>query len=518
MNKPLPSYKTIARRVSLLTFLANPVGALLTYLYLSVIDPEPIGQAAVQPLNTASTLMFIVFTALLVIFAGVATVRITRQISVWSARLQNGLTASEVPEAVRRLVLNYIPFNTLVTFVAWLMAGLIFGVILANGRSSLRTVIGVSGVGGVMTTALVYFVSDLLWQPAIQIFFPDGGVQATRALRVPVMTRFLIVFFLSGPYLMLLLAYLSIERAGELVSSSNPATVLNNLLILDSFLLIVGVLAGVGLTIFMGRGVVGPLKKLEAAMQRVEQNDLNAQVPITSADELGYVSEHFNQMTAGLRRGELLRNVLNLYVSPEVAREAVEHGTQLGGKMIECTVLFSDIRDFTGLSEKLPPADLIALLNRYMSAMVAVIIDHGGIVNKFGGDSLLAVFGTPLNPIGDHAASGVRAALAMQQALIEFNRQQAQLHSIELRIGIGIATGPVVAGNIGGQHRIEYTVIGDTVNLASRLQSLTKELGYKIMLSAATYATASSSMSLEAKLLPAVDVRGKSEPVVVYAI
>lgn len=517
MNNPLPSFKTIIRRVDRVTFFANPVGALLTYLYLSVIDPQPIGAAAVKDLNSTSVGMFIFFTVLLVVGAGVITLSPGRRLKEWGTRLDNGLPAADVPEDVRRLVLNYIPFNTLITFTTWLLAGLIFGVWVGN-QTSLRTFVGVSGVGGVLTTALVYFWSDLVWQPAIRIFFPDGGVQATRSLRLPVMARFLIVFFLSGPYLMLLMAYLSIERSSELLTSPNPTSILNNLFILIVFLLVVGVLAGTGLTIFMARGVVGPLKKLEAAMKRVEENDLTAQVPVTSADELGYVSEHFNQMTSGLRRGELLRNVLNLYVSPEVAREAVEHGTQLGGKMIECTVLFSDIRDFTGLSESLPPADLITLLNRYMSAMVAVIIDHGGIVNKFGGDSLLAVFGTPLNPIVDHAASGVRAALAMQQALIEFNRGQTQTRSALLRIGIGLATGPVVAGNIGGQHRIEYTVIGDTVNLASRLQNLTKELGYEIMLSTATYEAASSIEPIAAKRLPAVDVRGKSEPVAVYAV
>jgi adenylate cyclase len=217
-----------------------------------------------------------------------------------------------------------------------------------------------------------------------------------------------------------------------------------------------------------------------------------------------------------LRNGELLRNLLNLYVSPEVARDALEHGTALGGQLIECTVLFSDIRSFTSLSEKLPADELITLLNQYMSQMVDAIVANGGMVNKFGGDSLLAVFGTPLNPAADHAEKAVSAAQGMRRALADFNRQQALVGSVQLRFGIGIATGNVVAGNIGGAERIEYTVIGDTVNLASRLQDLTKEVGQEILVHESTYAA--MTHKVKAVLLPPMAVRGKSETVKVWAV
>jgi len=253
-------------------------------------------------------------------------------------------------------------------------------------------------------------------------------------------------------------------------------------------------------------------------MKRVEESDLDVQVPVTTNDELGYLGERFNQMTAGLRQGEMLRNLLNLYVSPEVAREALEHGTKLGGKRVECTVLFSDIRGFTSLSERLSPEVLIDLLNRYMVAMVEVVVEKGGMVNKFGGDSLLAVFGTPLNPSEDHAACAVRAAQGMQRALVAFNETQRLHHSPTLKIGIGVATGAVIAGNVGGRERIEYTVIGDTVNLASRLQDKTKELDVDILLSQQSFQHASRYMSLQASSLPSMSVKGKREPVAVYAI
>jgi adenylate cyclase len=150
--------------------------------------------------------------------------------------------------------------------------------------------------------------------------------------------------------------------------------------------------------------------------------------------------------------------------------------------------------------------------------MIAVIVEHGGFVNKFGGDSLLAVFGTPLNPAADHAASAVLAAQAMRRTLQAFNAEQVQKDGPALRVGIGIAAGPVVAGNVGGEGRIEYTVIGDTVNLAARLQGLTKQLGCDALLDEAAYRAARSRLEFAARRFPQVEVRGKEQPVDVYAL
>jgi len=120
--------------------------------------------------------------------------------------------------------------------------------------------------------------------------------------------------------------------------------------------------------------------------------------------------------------------------------------------------MFSDIRDFTTLSEHMPPGRLVELINRYMTAMVSVIVNHGGVVTRFGGDSILAVFGTPLNPMSNHADRAVRTAIEMRQALAAFNREETIARLPILESGIGIASGPVIAGNVGGKGRIEYTV------------------------------------------------------------
>ncbi len=194
-------------------------------------------------------------------------------------------------------------------------------------------------------------------------------------------------------------------------------------------------------------------------------------------DEIAHLARSFNSMVEGLERERLVRDLFGQYVSPEVAALAIERKGRLEGSLVEATVLFVDIRDFTALTERVPPKALIRSLNRFLSAASATVAGEGGMVNKFGGDSLLAVFGTPLNPADDHAGRAVRAALNILDTVERLNRDSQDPALRELRVGIGIATGDVVAGNVGGEHKVEYTVIGDAVNLASRLQTLTKETG-----------------------------------------
>jgi adenylate cyclase len=266
---------------------------------------------------------------------------------------------------------------------------------------------------------------------------------------------------------------------------------------------------------YFGRTIIQPLRELEASMHRVEAGDLDATAVISRDDEIGHLAAAFNRMVGGLKREALVRDLFGQYVSPQVARLAIEREGSLEGQVVECTVLFVDIRRFTGLAEVLPPARLIGTLNRYFERMLLVVESEGGIVNKFGGDSLLAVFGSPLNPSPDHAERAVRAALGMQVALAEFNREQVAGEMPELNVGFGVATGELVAGNVGSDRKLEYTVIGDPVNLAARLQELSPELGASILMSAETALRAHSVARLRS--LGKIEVRGRAEPVEVFS-
>jgi adenylate cyclase len=274
-------------------------------------------------------------------------------------------------------------------------------------------------------------------------------------------------------------------------------------------------LLAAGAGVYVGLRIIRPLRALEASMAMVENGDLNAVATITTDDEIGRLASAFNRMVDGLKREALVRDLFSQYVSPEVARMAIAQEGGLEGQVIECTVLFVDIRRFTGLAEVLPPARLIGTLNRYFERMLVVVENEGGIVNKFGGDSLLAVFGSPLNPYPDHAERAVRAALGMRVALAEFNREQADAEMPELRVGFGLATGELVAGNVGSNRKLEYTVIGDPVNLAARLQELTPDLGTDILMSADTARRAASVARLRS--LGEIEIRGRAERVEVFS-
>ena len=273
-------------------------------------------------------------------------------------------------------------------------------------------------------------------------------------------------------------------------------------------------LLALGTAMYVGRTIIRPLRQLEASMHLVEAGDLDATAVVTRDDEIGHLAAAFNRMVGGLKREALVRDLFGQYVSPQVARLAIEKEGSLEGQVVECTVLFVDIRRFTGLAEVLPPARLIGTLNRYFERMLVVVEDEGGIVNKFGGDSLLAVFGSPLNPSPDHAERAVRAALGMRLALDDFNREQVEAEMPELHVGFGMATGELVAGNVGSDRKLEYTVIGDPVNLAARLQELTAELGASVLMSAETARRAASVARLRS--LGEIEVRGRAGRVEVF--
>lgn len=230
-------------------------------------------------------------------------------------------------------------------------------------------------------------------------------------------------------------------------------------------------------------GVQKPLDALVSRMDRVAKGDFTCTTTVLSTDEVGALKGHFNRMLAGLSERERMRDTFGRYVSPEIAERIMADGPErLAGAEVEATVLFCDIRDFTPLSEGLPPRELLALLNAYFAAIVEPVRAEGGVVNKFIGDAVMAIF-SPVFGTTEHARAACRAALGMRKALAEFNARSGRP---PIRFGVGLHTGPLVAGNLGTPERLEYTVIGDTVNIASRVESATKGLSADLLCTAAT--------------------------------
>ncbi|MCM2305807.1 MAG: adenylate/guanylate cyclase domain-containing protein, partial [Elusimicrobia bacterium] len=264
------------------------------------------------------------------------------------------------------------------------------------------------------------------------------------------------------------------------------------------------------------RSIARPLARLGEKMSLVAKGDYTAKTLVLDDDEIGELKAGYNEMVDGLAERERLKDTFGRYVSVEVAKRLVESGTvSLGGESIEATILFSDIRDFTAISERMPPQELVAFLNEYFSYVTEPIAAHGGMINKFIGDAVMAVF-APQFGSRNHVDDAVRAALGMRAKLAELNARGGP----EIRFGVGIHTGMLVAGNIGTQKRLEYTVIGDTVNVASRIEGQNKDLGSVILISGAVHDRLSPELgaALRVERCDNVKVKGREQALVLYKV
>lgn len=262
-----------------------------------------------------------------------------------------------------------------------------------------------------------------------------------------------------------------------------------------------------------------PIEALVGHARRIARGDYSIRNQSYRGDELGRLSKAFDQMSLGLAERDLVRDLLDKNVSPEVAAHLVRDGAALGGEEREVTILFSDLRGFTTMSEQFSPQELLTLLNRYLDRMSAEIERHGGVIDKFIGDSIMALFGAPVGQ-SDAADRAVATALAMERALAYFNRELVAEGRAPLGLGIGINTARVVAGNIGSHRRLNYSVIGDGVNVAARLQTMTRIVDYRtnIIASATTLAASRNAASFSARPLGLVQVKGRAEPVEIFAV
>jgi adenylate cyclase len=273
-----------------------------------------------------------------------------------------------------------------------------------------------------------------------------------------------------------------------------------------------------GISILLYRSnVQTPVSALVRRMKAVAAGDFDCKTSVLYADELGQLKGHFNMMLDGLVERDKIKDTFGRYVSMEIAEKIMKSGkVNLSGEEIQATVLFSDIRGFTPLSEKLPPVELIRFLNDYFTYITGPITANKGVINKFIGDAVMAIF-SPVFGVEDHHEAAVRAALGMRDALKDFN---AQGKYPEVFFGVGVHSGGLVAGNVGTEARLEYTVLGDTVNVASRIESQTKEAGAQILLSEAAV------RGLDRAKFPGVNftecapvlMKGKSAPMVLYKV
>ncbi len=296
-------------------------------------------------------------------------------------------------------------------------------------------------------------------------------------------------------------------------------------------------LAGIAASVVLAASLTRPITALTRGMARVKEGDFAVEVPIQTRDEIGELAQTFNFMTVGLRDRERIKDLFQRYVSKPVAERIMEAPISLTGERLRATVLFSDLRDFTTLAERLSPEEVVRLLNEYFGTMTDLILAAEGTLDKFIGDAIMAVWGAPVAH-DDDPLRAVQTAIAMQRAMEELVAARQARGEPALAMGVGIATGEVVSGNIGSEKRIDYTVIGDTVNLASRLSGPVPDRRQRpgqtgegemeddpastlpphgrILIDGPTYQTVQGLVTV--RLLEAIQVKGKTTPVEVYEV
>jgi adenylate cyclase len=285
----------------------------------------------------------------------------------------------------------------------------------------------------------------------------------------------------------------------------------NQTLLISALLLLIGIAGAVALATLLSR----PVRRLAEGTRAIAGGNFQIALPVSSRDEIGELTESFNQMAKSLREKEMIKRAFTRYVAREVVDEILKNPENLALKeeRRDVTVLFCDMRGFTSLSERLSPEEVVLVLNEFYTLMIDTTFKQDGTLDKFLGDGVMAIFGAPiLHP--DHSIRAIRTAIAMQAGVAELSRKRVQEGKAPVAVGIGVSAGEAVAGTVGTEDRMEYTVIGDSVNLAARLESSAKP--GQILISQRTYQNVEGMVTVQP--LGAIKVKGKEEQVEVYEV
>lgn len=372
-------------------------------------------------------------------------------------------------------------------------------------------------VGLIASTVAFFFLERHARLTLIPYFFPRGRLfELEHAARLGISRRILILY-IGGtlvPWIILLstLFILQSEIAGSQITAFSYG---RGIFVFAIALCSYSFFSGLRLNKLVGSSVANPLRQMLKVLGRVRQGDFSPRVQVVSNDEIGVLGDAFNEMIKGLSERERLRNMFGKYVNPEIRDEILSGRIPLEGERRDATMLFSDLRNFTPFVESNQPEVVIAGMRAYFTAMHRVIQQHRGVVLQFVGDEIEAAFGVPV-PYADHADQAMRAALAMRRALEELN-QQRQIHGLAgFAHGVGLHSGPVLAGNSGSEEQSAYALIGDTVNVASRIQDLSKDLKWDILASRETVSRL--SFDCPAQEVGPHSIKGYSKPVVIYKV
>jgi adenylate cyclase len=452
----------------------------------------------VAAMNTTATThqlhVVLTVTGVMVLFSVIVGVSIA---TVVQRRTLRWLLRGEQPnfeDASRALRM---PRDMAIIAVAlWLFGGAIVAASAAVVGQDAETVSGISGgivLAALASSGLTYLLIGRVNQSVARLALAACPPKAAPVFGVS--WRLLLIWVLtSGTPIVGLVLVLTAPRNKT------------NILAVGVVVAVLALVLGGYSTALSAKAIGSPLRLMVDALHRVGQGNLDVEVQIEDAGEIGLLQSGFNDMVAGLRERERIQDLFGRHVGPAVAAEAISGGVTLSGEQRHVVALFVDITASTRLTRETEPADFVAMLNRFFGVVVDEIEGNGGLVNKFEGDAALCVFGAPAE-LDDPATAALRAARAIRDRVEETG---------EFEIGIGVAAGPVIAGQVGAASRLEYTVIGDAVNEAARLTDLAKRVEGHILVSDATVEAATADE--RANWIPGrvTRLRGREAPTRTY--
>ncbi|HCY86460.1 MAG TPA: hypothetical protein DHV36_15095 [Desulfobacteraceae bacterium] len=505
--------------------------AMLVVMLLNISTPFEFARERISELNSGNWPYVIAFRfGLLVLATAVATCPLLlgmRQMLAPVRLFLEGKRERDGIQALARQRIINLPFIIVPLNIGlWIFIPMaMFFTLFRMGAMDAATAITFSlrsTLVGLVSSALIFFSLEAhARKELIPQLFPEGRlyeVENTRRLsikrRVRAFFRMGILLPLTHIVLTLFVLYLQVE-----INPMSTREYAGSVLI---FSLVAFVLFFIGsgiMTRLISRSISHPLTIMLKAMKSVRDGDYNTRVQVVSNDEIGILGDAFNRMIQGLADRRRVRDAFGRYVDPRIRDEILSGNIPLDGAYKHVTVMFADLRDFTPLTATLDPKQVVSLLNGYFKEMSAAIKAHNGLILQFLGDEIYAVFGAPVaDP--DHPLHAVRAALDMDAALARLNRGLEQCGRTRLAHGIGIHTGQVLAANIGSPERLSYLLVGETVNLASRLQAKTRDMNVDILLSEDTAACIPDDLSgiTPVPFDEPVSIKGFTEPVHIFTL
>ncbi len=482
------------RRLNRLGIVANGLGAFDTFWFLAFLLPPAF--EGIDP-----TTPIIVNGIVGAIYLPLTFVLGTRWGYQRSESLIDWVGNRDPTPAERDEALHIAEAHAIQAAKFWAIAAVLFGGMnLVGGLVSNATALPGAIVfltlviGGLTTTGTQYLISERILRPVTTLALSANPPVSPSGPGVGMRIRMVWTLATGMPLLgigLVALAGLSGELEAELVAGS------------VLFLAVVAGFSGLLATKLTARSLSESLAGMRGALGRIEEGDYDLQVPIDDSSEIGLVQVGVNRMAAGLAERERLQDLFGRHVGRDVAHAALDGGVKLGGEVREVGVLLVDLVGSTSMAARLPPEQVVRLLNRFFSLVVEVVESYGGMVNKFEGDGAMCVFGAPVNR-EDPAGAALCAARELRVRLTD------ELPDVDA--GIGVSAGEAVAGNVGAEERFEYTVIGDPVNEAARLSELAKRRPERLVAAGVAVDRASRDEADRWELGEEEVLRGREEP------